>query len=78
VAKETTVIPITIFEIFRRSDKETADLSNQFPPKIKSTNPEPIRRRCGIHVALRKYIPRFELLGVDQYLVDAGKTRNVN
>jgi hypothetical protein len=39
VAKETTVIPITILGMFSFNDKSTADFNNQLPPAINNTNP---------------------------------------
>jgi hypothetical protein len=39
VAKETTVIPITILGMFNFKDKATAAFNNQFPPKINNTRP---------------------------------------
>jgi len=44
VAKETTVIPMTIFGIFNLRDKDTADLRSQLPPKINMVNPARIKR----------------------------------
>ena len=40
VAKETTVIPITIFEILSLKDNATEDLTKYSPPTTKSTNPK--------------------------------------
>ena len=44
VAKETTVIPMTIFGIFMIRDKETAAFSNQLPPRMSMTNPSNINK----------------------------------
>ena len=37
VARETTVIPITIFGMFNRKESATADFNSQLPPAIKSS-----------------------------------------
>ena len=45
VAKETTVIPITILGMNNRKDKATADFNNQLPPAIRRVNPKTIKSR---------------------------------
>ena len=44
VAKETTVIPITILDNENFKDKATEDFINQSPPLIKSKNPKIIEK----------------------------------
>ena len=53
VAKDTTVIPITILGINMRKDKATADFNNQFPPAISSVNPKTIKSRFPKKVNFR-------------------------
>ncbi|GGG50588.1 hypothetical protein GCM10011414_20280 [Croceivirga lutea] len=50
VAKETTVIPITIFGMFNRKDSATAALSNQLPPRISKAKPIIINTTSNIGV----------------------------
>ncbi len=45
VAKDTTVIPITIFGIFNFNDRSTAAFSNQLPPAINKTSPATINKK---------------------------------
>ncbi|GAB5472230.1 MAG: hypothetical protein Mars2KO_03290 [Maribacter sp.] len=66
VAKETTVMPITILGIFNFNDKATADFNNQFPPAIRSTSPEIIKRRFCIPRILTNIAEDFEINKVDQ------------
>ena len=44
VAKDTTVIPITIFGMASLSDKSTAAFNNQLPPTISNRSPRIIKR----------------------------------
>ena len=43
VAKETTVIPTTIFGICNLNENPMADFNNQFPPRINKKNPTIIK-----------------------------------
>ena len=45
VAKETTVIPITIFGMDKRNERSTADFNNQFPPKINKIRPSTMKNK---------------------------------
>jgi hypothetical protein len=45
VAKETTVIPIIIFGIFKPKEIDTADFNSQFPPKINKIKPISIKKK---------------------------------
>ena len=49
VAKDTTVMPITIFGMESFKDSATADFNSQFPPNIKRTNPIKIKSISSIH-----------------------------
>lgn len=48
VAKDTTVIPITILGMFNFKDKSTADFNSQLPPAINSTNPPKTNKKFCI------------------------------
>ena len=45
VAKETTVIPIIIFGIFKPKEIDIADFNSQFPPKINKIKPISIKKK---------------------------------
>ena len=55
VAKDATVIPMTILGIFNLSERATAAFNNQFPPKIKATNPNTIYEASNIVSIWSKY-----------------------
>ena len=45
VAKETTVIPITILEIFKFKESATDDFINHLPPKTSRSKPIKTRKK---------------------------------
>ena len=48
VAKETTVIPIIILDMFNLRDKATADFRSQLPPRISNAKPAIMKRKFCI------------------------------
>jgi hypothetical protein len=56
VAKETTVIPIIIFGIFKPKEIDTADFNSQFPPKINKIKPISIKKKLIFYFFERRYI----------------------
>ena len=55
VAKETTVIPITIFEIESLKDKATEDFTKKSPPIIRETKPKIKKAILIINYFVRRY-----------------------
>ena len=55
VAKDTTVIPMTILGICNLKDRATAAFSNQFPPNINATKPKKIYKASNIVLIWSKY-----------------------
>ena len=53
VAKETTVMPITILGMLNLKDNPTAAFKSQFPPKIKKTKPNIIYKK-SMYLFLRE------------------------
>ena len=55
MAKDTTVIPMTILGICNLKDSATAAFSNQFPPNINATKPKKINKASNIVLIWSKY-----------------------
>ena len=56
VAKETTVIPISILAILNFKEIETADFNSKFPPNMSNANPKKITLKKYLYPSQNKFV----------------------